>query len=71
MSTSPTERMRPLHSRRRARAEREIRLAVPDARSEYVRERVARSVARLAPDHEVDALVWIEAVADFDERDAR
>ena len=71
MSASPAERMRALRSRRRAHAEREIRIAVPDARSEHVRERVARSVARLDPDHEADALAWIEAVADLDEREAR
>ncbi len=71
MSTSPAERMRALCSRRRARAEREIRIAVPDTRSECVRERVAQSVARLDPDHEADALSWIESVADFDEREAR
>ena len=62
--------MRALCNPRRARDEREIRIAVPDARSEHVRERVAQSVAQLDPAHEADALAWIEAVADCDEHQA-
>ncbi|MCY4378027.1 MAG: hypothetical protein OXC31_30065 [Spirochaetaceae bacterium] len=46
-------------------------MAVPDARSEHVREQVAQSVARLGTAHESHALAWIEAVADFDEHQAR
>ena len=71
MSQSSAERMRALRNRRRARAEREIRLTLPDPRVEQVRARVARSVARLDPASEADALAWIEAVADFDEDQAR
>lgn len=71
MSASPAERMRSLRNRRRALADREIRITVPDARSEHVRERVAQSVAWLDPAHEAHALAWIEAVADFDEHQAR
>ena len=71
MSTSPEERMRALRNRRLACSEREIRMAVPAARSEQVRERVVQSVARLDPAHEAHALAWIEAVADFDEHHAR
>jgi hypothetical protein len=71
MSQSAAERMRALRNRRRARAEREIRITVPDARVEQVRARVAWSVARLSPASEADALAWIETVADFDEDQAR
>lgn len=71
MSSSPAERMRALRERRRSRAEREIRITVPDARTELVRSRVAQSVSRLDPAVEADALAWIEAVADFDEDHAR
>ena len=71
MSSSPAERMRALRERRRSRAEREIRITVPDGRAEAVRSRVAQSVARLDPALEADALAWIEAVADFDEDHAR
>ena len=45
---------------------REIRLVVPDARSETVRLRVAAQVALLNVDNERDALRWIEAVSEFD-----
>jgi len=45
---------------------RELRLVVPDARSEAVRKRVAAQVAKLSPDSERDALLWIEAVSEFD-----
>ena len=71
MSSSPAERMRALRERRRSRAEREIRITAPDARTELVRSRVAQSVSRLDPALEADALAWIEAVADFDEDHAR
>lgn len=76
MSTSPAQRMRALRNRRRACSDRETRMAVPDARSDNVREdnvreRVAQSVARLDPAQEAHALAWIEAVADFDEHQAR
>ena len=56
----------------RRRGLRELRLLVPDARLEAVRNRVAAEVARLSPDDERDALRWIEAVGEFDvdEREA-
>jgi len=43
---------------------RELRLVVPDARSEAVRNRIAAQVAGLRRDS--DALDWIEVVAEFD-----
>ena len=67
MSASAAERMRALRERRRSRAQREIRITVPDARSEVVRTRVARSVSRLDSAVEAEAIAWIEAVAEFDE----
>ena len=67
MSASAAERMRALRERRRSRAQREIRITVPDARSEVVRTRVAQSVSRLDPAVEAEAIAWIEAVAEFDE----
>ena len=63
MSTCLAERMRALRNRRSACSDRETRIAVADARSEQVRERVAQSVARLDPAQEDHALAWIEAVA--------
>jgi hypothetical protein len=57
--------------RRRQRGLRELRLVVPDARSEAVRSRVAAEVAGLSADNERDALRWIEAVSEFDVDDAR
>ena len=71
MSSSAADRMRALRERRRLRAEREIRITVPDARTEVVRNRVAQSVNRLDPTLEADALAWIEAVADLDEDQTR
>ena len=68
---SPAERMRAMRLRRRGLAEREIRLTVPDARSDAVRARIADAVARLDPAGEADALAWIEAVSDFDAPAAR
>jgi hypothetical protein len=50
---------------------RELRLVVPDARSETVRNRLAAQVAKLSPDSERDALFWIEAVAEFDADQSR
>jgi hypothetical protein len=47
---------------------REVRLLVPDARSEAVRQRIAEQVARLDPAAEREALKWIEAVAEFDRK---
>jgi Protein of unknown function (DUF3018) len=66
---APAERMKMMRDRRRSRGLRELRLVVPDARSEEVRRRVAVAVARLDPDSERDALRWIEAVSEFDTDD--
>ena len=62
------ERMKAMRERRRARGLRELRLIVPDSRSKAVRRRVAREIAALDRDHELDALKWIEAVGEFDAR---
>ena len=62
----PAERMKMMRARRRGRGLRELRLVVPDARSEAVRKRIAAQVAKLSPDSERDALLWIEAVSVFD-----
>ncbi len=60
------DRMRAMRERRRARGLRELRLVVPDARSRSVRRRVARQVEGLDRARELDAMRWIEAVAEFD-----
>ncbi|MDE2137139.1 MAG: DUF3018 family protein [Gammaproteobacteria bacterium] len=60
--------MRTMRERRRARGLRELRLVVPDARSRAVRRRVANQVERLDRASELDAMRWIEAVAEFDAR---
>jgi hypothetical protein len=62
------ERMKAMRERRRLRGLRELRLVVPDARSQAVRRRVARQVAALDRANELEALRWIEAVAEFDDR---
>jgi Protein of unknown function (DUF3018) len=62
------ERMKAMRERRRARGLKELRLVVPDARSKTVRRRVARQVAALDRSREFEALKWIEAVAEFDDR---
>ena len=67
----PAERMKMMRERRRGRGLRELRLVVPDARSEAVRKRIAAQVAELSPDSERDALLWIEAVSEFDSDAAR
>ena len=63
---NPAERMKKMRARRRGQDLRELRLVVPDARSEAVRKRIASQVAELSPDSERDALLWIEAVSEFD-----
>ena len=50
---------------------RQVRMTLPNPRSEKVRRRVANSVARLNQSQEADALRWIEAVSEFDERETR
>jgi hypothetical protein len=67
----PAERMKAMRERRRIRGLRELRLVVPDVRSEAVRSRVAREVAGLRRESEQEALAWIEAVSAFDADDAR
>jgi len=62
------ERMKAMRERRRQRGLRELRLVVPDARSRAVRRRVARQVAALDRARELEALKWLEAVAEFDDR---
>ena len=62
----PAERMKMMRARRRRRGLREVRLVVPDTRSEAVRNRIAAQVAKLSPGSERDALLWIEAVSEFD-----
>jgi hypothetical protein len=41
----------------------------PNARLETMRRRIAGEVAVLNPDSELDALDWIEGVAEFDDCD--
>jgi hypothetical protein len=68
---APAERMRIMRERRRRRGLRELRLMVPDARSETIRRRVAAQVAGLSRDSELEALDWIEGVSEFDADEAR
>ena len=68
---APAERMRIMRERRRRRGLRELRLIVPDARSETIRSRIAAQVARLSRKSELEALDWIEEVSEFDADEAR
>ena len=68
---APAERMKAMRARRRTVGLREIRLVVPDARSETIRRRIAEQVARLNAADERGALDWIEAVSEFDNDAAR
>jgi hypothetical protein len=52
--------------RRRGGGLREVRLMVPDARSNDVRLRVGAAVAALNSAMEQDALAWLETVSEFD-----
>lgn len=61
------ERMKAMRLRRRTEGLRELRLVVPDVRTETTRRRIAAQVARLSPAAEQDALRWIEAASEFDE----
>jgi hypothetical protein len=65
------ERMRMMPARRRRHGLRELRFVVPDAHSEAVRNRIAAQVAKLDPDSERDALIWIEPVSEFDADEPR
>jgi hypothetical protein len=62
----PAERMKAMRERRRAKGLRELRLVVPDARSEEVRRQVAAEAAQMNPEAELEAMKWIEAVSEFD-----
>jgi hypothetical protein len=66
--TLVAERMKAMRERRRERGLRELRLVVPDARSKAVRRRIAKQVAGLDCARESEALSWIEAVSEFDDR---
>ena len=66
---APAERMKAMRDRRRQQGLRELRLVVPDPRSQSVRQRVAAQVAGLGQRDESDALRWIEAVSEFDSLD--
>ena len=68
---APAERMKMMRARRRRQGLRELRLVVPDARSEAVRSRITAQVAKLNPESERDALLWIEAVSEFDADEPR
>jgi hypothetical protein len=63
---APAERMRRMRERRQSRGLREVRLVVPDSRSQSVRRRVAAQVAHLSKAHENDTMKWIESVSEFD-----
>jgi hypothetical protein len=63
--------MRMMRARRGRQGLRELRIIVPDARSEAVRRRIAAQVATLNPESERDALLWIEAVSEFDAGEPR
>jgi antitoxin HigA-1 len=68
---SPAERMKAMRERRRRRGLRELRLVVPDAASKLVRRRVAKQVAALDQNEELDALKWIETVSESDRDETR
>jgi hypothetical protein len=63
--------MKAKRERRRRRGLRELRLVVPDAASKLVRRRVAKQVAALDSNEELDALKWIEAVSESDRDEMR
>ena len=71
MPATPAERMRSHRARRRVDGLREIRLSVPDARAEGVRDQIAKAVAPLDRRAEADILDWIEAVSEFDDHPPR
>ncbi len=58
-----------MRNRRRAQGLRELRLVLPDARSQSVRQRIATQVALLPRPGEDEALSWIETVSEFDAPD--
>jgi hypothetical protein len=58
--------MKAMRERRRSSAMREVRLSLPDARTDLVRRRIAAQVANLDGKSERDSLDWIESVSEFD-----
>lgn len=62
----PAERMKRMRARRRRQGLRELRIVVPDARSDAVRDRIASQITKLNRVSEREALLWIEAVSEFD-----
>jgi hypothetical protein len=58
--------MKTMRERRRLKGLRELRVVVPDARSQMVRRRISRQVAHLNSGDEQQALDWIEDVSEFD-----
>jgi hypothetical protein len=69
--TNSAECTKMMRARRRRQGLRELRLVIPDVRSEAVRDRLAAQVAKLDPDSEREALLWIEAVSEFDTDEPR
>ncbi len=69
--TSAAARMKNMRAKRRAHDLREIRLRVPDARSDVVRARIAEQIQSLDGTDEEEAMRWIEAVSEFDNDAAR
>ena len=67
----PAERMKRMRARRPQQGLRELRIIVPDARSDAVHDRIAAQVARPNPICERDALLWIETVSEFDADEPR
>ena len=63
---TPAERMKAMRSRRDDRGIRDVRLAIPDTRSQPVRDHLAAQSARLVAASEAEAMAWIEAVSEFD-----
>ena len=66
MARAAAERMKRMRERRRDTGLRELRLVVPDPRQPSVRRRVAAQVSGLVAGVEEEALIWIEAVSEFD-----
>ena len=71
MAATPAERMQSARTRRRAEGKREVRLILPDARTQEVCQRIEEAVAGLNQTNETHALAWIEAVADHDDAKTR
>jgi antidote-toxin recognition MazE-like antitoxin len=67
----PAERMKKMRARRRRQGLRELRIVVPDARSDAVRDRIASQITKLNRVSEREALLWIEAVSEFDADEPR